>query len=76
VLGNVSATKYIDVLTRAPDDPEPLVCEHLAWGITQAVPLDDYPDDGFHKLASSSTVARAERPTPISVADAKPVQSP
>lgn len=31
VLGNVGTTEDVDVLTRALDDPEPLVREHAAW---------------------------------------------
>ena len=33
VLGNVVTTDDVDVLTRAIDDPEPLVREHAAWAL-------------------------------------------
>ena len=33
VLGNVGTADDIDVLTRALDDPEPLVREHAAWAL-------------------------------------------
>ncbi len=33
VLGNVGTTDDVDVLTRALDDPEPLVREHAAWAL-------------------------------------------
>jgi epoxyqueuosine reductase len=32
-LGNVGTTEDIDVLTRALDDPEPLVHEHASWAL-------------------------------------------
>jgi len=35
VLGNVGAADDVDVLTRALDDPEPLVCEHTAWALAR-----------------------------------------
>jgi epoxyqueuosine reductase len=35
VLGNAGATEDVDVLTRALDDPEPLVREHAAWALRQ-----------------------------------------
>jgi epoxyqueuosine reductase len=33
VLGNVRSADDVDVLTRALDDPEPLVREHAAWAL-------------------------------------------
>lgn len=33
VLGNVGNSEDVDVLTRALDDPEPLVREHAAWAL-------------------------------------------
>jgi HEAT repeat protein len=33
VFGNVGTTNAIDVLTRAPDDPDPLVRERTAWSM-------------------------------------------
>ena len=33
VLGNVGTTEDVDVLTRALDDPEPLVREHAGWAL-------------------------------------------
>lgn len=33
VLGNVGTAGDVDVLTRALDDPEPLVREHAAWAL-------------------------------------------
>jgi epoxyqueuosine reductase len=33
VLGNVGNPEDVDVLTRALDDPEPLVREHAAWAL-------------------------------------------
>jgi HEAT repeat protein len=33
VLGNVGTADDVDVLTRALDDPEPLVREHAAWAL-------------------------------------------
>ena len=33
VLGNVGTAEDVDVLTRALDDPEPLVREHAAWAL-------------------------------------------
>ena len=35
VLGNVGTADDVDVLTRAVDDPEPLVREHAAWALIQ-----------------------------------------
>ncbi len=35
VLGNVGTAEDLDVLTRALDDPEPLVREHAAWALRQ-----------------------------------------
>jgi epoxyqueuosine reductase QueG len=35
VLGNVGSTEDVDVLTRALDEPEPLVREHAAWALAQ-----------------------------------------
>jgi epoxyqueuosine reductase len=35
VLGNVGASEDVDVLTRALDDPEPLVREHAAWALAR-----------------------------------------
>ena len=35
VLGNVGTAEDIDVLTRALDDPEPLVREHAAWALAR-----------------------------------------
>ena len=35
MLGNVGTAEDIDVLTRALDDPEPLVREHAAWALTR-----------------------------------------
>ncbi len=35
VLGNVGTAEDIAVLTRALDDPEPLVREHAAWALRQ-----------------------------------------
>ena len=35
VLGNVGSEADVDVLTRALDDPEPLVREHAAWALIQ-----------------------------------------
>ena len=35
VLGNVGPPDDIDVLTRALDDPEPLVREHAAWALAR-----------------------------------------
>ena len=35
VLGSVGTESDVDVLTRALDDPEPLVREHAAWGLRQ-----------------------------------------
>ena len=35
VLGNVGTTGDVDVLTRALDDPEPLVREHAAWALAR-----------------------------------------
>lgn len=33
VLGNVGTPEDVDVLTRALDDPEPLVREHAEWAL-------------------------------------------
>ena len=33
VLGNVDTSDDVDVLTRALDDPDPLVREHAAWAL-------------------------------------------
>ena len=33
VLGNVGTAEDVEVLTRALDDPEPLVREHAAWAL-------------------------------------------
>lgn len=33
VRGNVGTSEDVDVLTRALDDPEPLVREHAAWAL-------------------------------------------
>jgi len=38
VLGNVGTAEA--VLTRALDDPEPLVCEHIAWALERLVTPD------------------------------------
>jgi epoxyqueuosine reductase len=38
VLGNVGSTDDVDVLTRALDDPEPLVREHAAWALDRLGP--------------------------------------
>jgi epoxyqueuosine reductase len=38
VLGNVGTTEDVDVLTRALDDPEPLVREHAAWALGRVGP--------------------------------------
>ena len=38
VLGNVGTTGDVDVLTRALDDPEPLVREHAAWALARLRP--------------------------------------
>ncbi len=35
VLGNVGTADDVDALTRALDDPEPLVREHAAWALGQ-----------------------------------------
>jgi epoxyqueuosine reductase len=35
VLGNVGTAEDVDVLTRALDDPEPLVREHAAWALAR-----------------------------------------
>ena len=35
VLGNVGTAEDADVLTRALDDPEPLVREHAAWALAR-----------------------------------------
>jgi epoxyqueuosine reductase len=35
VLGNVGTADDVDVLTRALDDPEPLVREHAAWALAR-----------------------------------------
>ena len=35
VLGNVGTMDDVDVLTRALDDPEPLVREHAAWALAR-----------------------------------------
>lgn len=35
VLGNVGTAADVDVLTRALDDPEPLVREHAAWALSR-----------------------------------------
>ena len=35
VLGNIGGTEDIVVLTRALDDPEPLVREHAEWALQQ-----------------------------------------
>jgi epoxyqueuosine reductase len=35
VLGNVGSAADVDVLTRALDDPAPLVREHAAWALAQ-----------------------------------------
>lgn len=35
VLGNVGTAADVDVLTRALDDPEPLVGEHARWALGQ-----------------------------------------
>jgi epoxyqueuosine reductase len=37
VLGNVGTTEDMDVLTRALDDPEPLVREHVRWAFGRLV---------------------------------------
>ncbi len=37
VLGNISTPDDVDVLTRALDDPEPLVREHAAWSVARLV---------------------------------------
>lgn len=37
VLGNVGTTEDADVLTRALDDPEPLVREHAAWALERLI---------------------------------------
>jgi epoxyqueuosine reductase len=34
-LGDVGTAEDLDVLTRALDDPEPLVREHAAWALRQ-----------------------------------------
>ena len=41
VLGNVGTSDDVDVLTRALDDPEPLVREHAAWALARLRPPDD-----------------------------------
>jgi len=33
VLGNIGNPEDVDVITRALDDPEPLVREHAAWAL-------------------------------------------
>ena len=38
VLGNVGTADDLDVLTRALDDPEPLVREHAAWALARLRP--------------------------------------
>jgi epoxyqueuosine reductase len=35
VLGNAGDERGVDVLTRALDDPEPLVREHAAWALAR-----------------------------------------
>ena len=35
VLGNVGTAQDVDVLTRALDDPEPLVREHAVWALAR-----------------------------------------
>jgi epoxyqueuosine reductase len=35
VLGNVGTAEDVDALTRALDDPEPLVREHAAWALAR-----------------------------------------
>jgi epoxyqueuosine reductase len=35
VLGNVGTMDDVGVLTRALDDPEPLVREHATWALTR-----------------------------------------
>jgi hypothetical protein len=45
VLGNVGTVEDVDVLTRALDDPEPLVREHAACGRSPRS-ATDLGDDG------------------------------
>ena len=40
VLGNVGTTEDVDVLTRALDDSEPLVREHVAWALERLTTPD------------------------------------
>ncbi len=35
VLGNIGTADHTDVVTRALDDPEPLVWEHAAWALVR-----------------------------------------
>ncbi len=39
VLGNVGTSSDMEVLTRALDDPEPLVREHAAWALARLEPV-------------------------------------
>ena len=46
VLGNIGSEPDLDILTRALDDPEPLVREHAAWALARlAIPSGAGSDD-------------------------------
>ena len=44
VLGNVGTHDDVDALTRALDDPEPLVREHAAWALGRLAARTGAPD--------------------------------
>ena len=44
VLGNVGGEVDVDVLTRALDDPEPLVREHAAWALDRIAARQHAPE--------------------------------
>ncbi|HEV7993375.1 MAG TPA: 4Fe-4S double cluster binding domain-containing protein, partial [Gemmatimonadaceae bacterium] len=43
VLGNVGTASDVDVLTRALDDPEPLVREHAGWALDRITTRSESP---------------------------------
>ena len=45
VLGNVGTGEDVDVLTRALDDPEPLVRAHAAWAVRGIATRAGAPED-------------------------------
>jgi epoxyqueuosine reductase len=51
VLGNIGKPEDVDALTRALDDPEPLVREHAAWALERVTGRSSSDDEPFDRAA-------------------------